>query len=113
MKCARCLAGRESVSVTDTSDGCRNALQDKGFRERDRRILRAGIAMVNQPVVDVTVGVVAPPQRHLQRRGDHRGVLDGRRMPPDDGPREAVHDERDVDEPRPRPGVSRLQRVVT
>lgn len=32
------------VGVTDTSDGCCNALQDKRFPERDRCILRSGIA---------------------------------------------------------------------
>jgi hypothetical protein len=31
------------VGITDTSDGCRNALQDKGFRGRDRFVLRSSL----------------------------------------------------------------------
>ena len=33
------------------------------------------IAVVNQSVTDTAAKVIAPPQRHLQRRGDHRGVV--------------------------------------
>jgi hypothetical protein len=52
-----------------------------------------------QPGTDVVIGVIAPPQRHLQRGGDHRGVLDGGGVPAHDGPGEAVDHERHVDEP--------------
>lgn len=52
--------------------------------------------------------VVPTPQRHLQRGGDHRGVLHARRVPADDRPGEAVDHERHVDEPGPGPAVGEV-----
>jgi serine/threonine protein kinase len=42
---------------------------------------------MNQSIADAAIAVNAAPQRHLQRRGDHGGVLNCRRVPADDGPR--------------------------
>jgi hypothetical protein len=33
--------------------------------------LRTGVAVMNQSARHTAVGVIAAPQRHLQRRGDH------------------------------------------
>jgi hypothetical protein len=48
---------------------------------------------MDQPGTDSVIGVIAPPQRHLQRHGDHRGVLHGGGVPAHDGPGEAVNHE--------------------
>ena len=45
----RGLGQRVVVGVADTTDGCRDPFQDKGFRERYRRILRPGIAVKPDP----------------------------------------------------------------
>jgi len=81
----RGLRQRIIVGIADTTDGCRrNPFQHKGFRERYRRMLRAGITVMNQSARDPAVSVITPPRRRLQRRGHHRGVLYGRSVPPDE-----------------------------
>ncbi len=71
-------------------------------------VLTAGIAVMNEPVGHGMATVVAAPQRHLQRRGDHGGVLHARCVPADDRAGEAVDHERHVDEPGPRSAVGEV-----
>jgi hypothetical protein len=72
------------------------------------RILRPRVAVMNQSCTDAAVGVITAPQRHLQRRGDHRGVADRGGVPARDGPRETVDHQRHVDEPRPGSAVGEV-----
>jgi hypothetical protein len=52
---------------------------------------------MDQTSPDPVIGVIATPQRHLHRGGDHRGVLHGGGVAAHDGTGEAVDHERHVD----------------
>jgi hypothetical protein len=47
-----------------------------GLGESDLPVLRSGITVMDQPGIHTRrVGVIAPPQRRLQRRGHQRAVF--------------------------------------
>jgi hypothetical protein len=59
--------GQCVVVVADTADGCREPFQYKGFRERNRSIMRPGIAVMNQSARHSAVGVIAPPPTPIKK----------------------------------------------
>src|SRR4029077_19677994 len=59
---------------------------DTVLRRPVESALRAGVAVMDQPGIDAVIGMIAPPQRHLQCRRHHRGVLNGGGMPAHDRP---------------------------
>jgi hypothetical protein len=71
----RSLGQSVVVGIPNTADRCRDSCQHKGFGESDRRVLRPGITVMDQSVTHPAVGVIAAPQRHLERGGHQRVVL--------------------------------------
>lgn len=63
---------------------------------------------MDQSVLDLVTGAVAPPQPHPQRRGHQRGGLRGRGMPADDRPGMAIDHERHIGESCPRSDIGEV-----
>src|SRR3954453_8292154 len=102
------LSQRIIVGVTDAADRRCDTLEGQGLGERDRRILRSGVAMMNESFADLAALVIAAPERHLQCGGHHSRVLYLSGVPADDRPGKAVDHECDVDETRPRAAVGEV-----
>src|SRR3954466_8408424 len=87
------------VGVADRSDRRGDARSVEVLGERERRVLRPGIAVVYQLAFLIRVLVsVALPQGHLQGVEEKPCLLRCGRGPADDAAGEGVHDEGDVDD---------------
>ncbi len=87
------------VGVADRSDRRGDAGPVEVFGERERRVLRPGIAVMYQLAFLVRVLVaVALPQSHLQGVQDEACLLRGGCRPADDAAGEGVHDEGHADD---------------
>src|SRR5215207_6192167 len=101
-----CLGQRVIEAVPDGADGGSGADLVQPAGVGDRGVLAAGIAVADHPVeVDAASG----PRGHVQRVDHQRGVHGAGRLPADDAAGEHVHDERDVDDPRPRRAVGEVR----
>src|SRR3954453_12492765 len=99
------LGQRIIIGVTDAADRRCDTLEGESLSECNRRILRSGVAMMNESFADLAAFVIAAPERHLQCGGHHGRVLHLSGVPADDRPGEAVDHECDVDEARTGPAV--------
>jgi len=88
-------------AFADSADRGVDAGLDEVRGECERRVLTARVRMMNQPWSRGCSGAVAAPQGHVEGVEDELGPLGGGGGPAHDRPGEHVHDERDVDDPRP------------
>src|SRR5215207_1527642 len=95
--------------VPDRTDRGRDALELEVLGEPNARILRARVGVTDQLTRHGRLALaVALPQGHPQRDHDQLGPLGRGHVPSDDPLSEDVDDERDVDEPGPRPDVGEV-----
>ena len=93
------------VGVPDGPDRGPDLLEGEVLGEANARILRPGVGVTDQLGGGRVALAVALPQRHPQRGHHQVGGLGRGRVPGHDPLGEHVEDERDVDEPGPRPDV--------
>src|SRR3954469_4326312 len=85
--------------VTDGADRPQHLLSDEFFGQRDSRILRTRIGMMDDALgCELAAGSPAGRQSHPQRVQDEMFLLVGRRLPPENPAREHISDERYVHE---------------
>ena len=96
------LSMRTIVGVTDGSDRGQDLLESEMIGQPNRRVLRSGIAVMDQLAGDCGMPLSTSfPQRHPQRDHDQVRFLGCRGVPSDDPLGEYVDDERDVNPPGP------------
>ena len=98
------LSMRTIVGVTDGSDRGQDLLESEMIGQPNRRVLRSGIAVMDQLAGDCGMPLSTSfPQRHPQRDHDQVRFLGCRGVPSDDPLGEYVDDERDINPPGPGP----------